>query len=84
MACLRRRISDHSTRCRMVLVSSTLLSSSVLPIDAYKLRLVPLLLTNSTMELPNSSCRTTLDVRELGIQFGCIRLIPFVQKGLSL
>lgn len=41
------------------------------------------LLTN-TMELPNSSCRTTLDVRELGIQFGCVRLIPFVQKGLSL
>ncbi|KAK4763122.1 hypothetical protein SAY86_008890 [Trapa natans] len=25
----------------------------------------------------------TLDVRELGIQFGCIRLIPFVKKGLS-
>jgi hypothetical protein len=83
VACLRRRISDHSTRCRMVLVSSTLLSSSVLPIDAYELRLVSSLLTN-TMELPNSSCRTTLDVRELGIQFGCVRLIPFVQKGLSL
>jgi origin recognition complex subunit 6 len=30
------------------------------------------------------SCRTTLDVRELGIQFGCVRLIPFVQKGLVL
>ncbi|WVZ66773.1 hypothetical protein U9M48_015953 [Paspalum notatum var. saurae] len=30
------------------------------------------------------SCRTTLDVRELGIQFGCVRLIPSVQKGLSL
>ncbi|KAL5659472.1 hypothetical protein ACJX0J_032635, partial [Zea mays] len=28
--------------------------------------------------------KTTLDVRELGIQFGCVRLIPFVQKGLSL
>ncbi|KAF8399463.1 hypothetical protein HHK36_015328 [Tetracentron sinense] len=25
-----------------------------------------------------------LDIRELGIQFGCVRLIPFVQKGLSL
>ncbi|XP_043723799.1 origin of replication complex subunit 6 isoform X1 [Telopea speciosissima] len=25
-----------------------------------------------------------LDTRELGIQFGCVRLIPFVQKGLSL
>ncbi|XP_073526432.1 uncharacterized protein [Phyllobates terribilis] len=25
-----------------------------------------------------------LDVRELGIQFGCVRLIPFVRKGLSL
>ncbi|XP_062189964.1 LOW QUALITY PROTEIN: origin of replication complex subunit 6-like [Phragmites australis] len=28
--------------------------------------------------------KVTLDVRELGIQFGCVRLIPFVQKGLSL
>ncbi|XP_066395345.1 origin of replication complex subunit 6-like [Miscanthus floridulus] len=28
--------------------------------------------------------KTTLDMRELGIQFGCVRLIPFVQKGLSL
>ncbi|KAH7656324.1 Origin recognition complex subunit 6 metazoa/plant protein [Dioscorea alata] len=27
--------------------------------------------------------KTSLDVRELGIQFGCVRLIPFVQKGLS-
>uniref|UniRef100_A0ACD5VQZ9 Uncharacterized protein n=1 Tax=Avena sativa TaxID=4498 RepID=A0ACD5VQZ9_AVESA len=28
--------------------------------------------------------KTTLDVRELGIQFGCARLIPFVQRGLAL
>ncbi|KAJ4793576.1 Origin recognition complex subunit 6 [Rhynchospora pubera] len=28
--------------------------------------------------------KSTLDVRELAIQFGCVRLIPFVQKGLSL
>ncbi|XP_039045433.1 origin of replication complex subunit 6-like isoform X3 [Hibiscus syriacus] len=28
--------------------------------------------------------KTTLDIRELGIQFGCVRLIPFVKKGLSL
>uniref|UniRef100_A0A1D1YKP5 Origin of replication complex subunit 6 n=1 Tax=Anthurium amnicola TaxID=1678845 RepID=A0A1D1YKP5_9ARAE len=28
--------------------------------------------------------KARLDVRELGIQFGCVRLIPFVQKGLSL
>ncbi|KAJ6887513.1 hypothetical protein NC651_027756 [Populus alba x Populus x berolinensis] len=28
--------------------------------------------------------KTKLDIRELGIQFGCIRLIPFVKKGLSL
>lgn len=28
--------------------------------------------------------KTKLDVRELGIQFGCVRLIPFVQKGASL
>ncbi|KAJ4960865.1 hypothetical protein NE237_020775 [Protea cynaroides] len=28
--------------------------------------------------------KTKLDTRELGIQFGCVRLIPFVQKGLSL
>ncbi|RZC58639.1 hypothetical protein C5167_005941 [Papaver somniferum] len=27
--------------------------------------------------------KNKLDVRELGIQFGCVRLIPFVQKGLS-
>ncbi|KAJ0987410.1 hypothetical protein J5N97_005766 [Dioscorea zingiberensis] len=27
--------------------------------------------------------KASLDVRELGIQFGCVRLIPFVQKGLS-
>ncbi|XP_073008687.1 origin of replication complex subunit 6 isoform X2 [Typha latifolia] len=27
--------------------------------------------------------KVSLDVRELGIQFGCVRLIPFVQKGLS-
>ncbi|KAL6350456.1 hypothetical protein AAG906_019103 [Vitis piasezkii] len=28
--------------------------------------------------------KTKLDIRELGIRFGCVRLIPFVQKGLSL
>ncbi|XP_042430825.1 origin of replication complex subunit 6-like [Zingiber officinale] len=28
--------------------------------------------------------RPSLDVRQLGVQFGCVRLIPFVQKGLSL
>ncbi|KAJ3673362.1 hypothetical protein LUZ60_006736 [Juncus effusus] len=28
--------------------------------------------------------KSTLDVRELSIQFGCVRIIPFVQKGLSL
>ncbi|KAB2047931.1 hypothetical protein ERO13_A13G074000v2 [Gossypium hirsutum] len=28
--------------------------------------------------------KTKLDIRELGIQFGCVRLIPFVKKGLSL
>ncbi|XP_076884068.1 origin of replication complex subunit 6-like [Bidens hawaiensis] len=28
--------------------------------------------------------KNTLDIRELAIQFGCVRLIPFVQKGLSL
>ncbi|RWR94979.1 origin of replication complex subunit 6 [Cinnamomum micranthum f. kanehirae] len=28
--------------------------------------------------------QTKLDIRELGIQFGCVRLIPSVQKGLSL
>ncbi|PIA62652.1 hypothetical protein AQUCO_00200576v1 [Aquilegia coerulea] len=28
--------------------------------------------------------KTKLDVRELAIQFGCVRLIPFVQKGLLL
>ncbi|PKI75447.1 hypothetical protein CRG98_004117 [Punica granatum] len=26
----------------------------------------------------------TLDIRELGIQFGCVRIIPLVKKGLSL
>ncbi|KAL4574208.1 hypothetical protein LXL04_021034 [Taraxacum kok-saghyz] len=28
--------------------------------------------------------RNRLDIRELAIQFGCVRLIPLVQKGLSL
>ncbi|XP_050236074.1 origin of replication complex subunit 6 [Mercurialis annua] len=28
--------------------------------------------------------KSKLDIRELGIQFGCVRLIPFVKKGLSL
>ena len=28
--------------------------------------------------------RNKLDIRELGIQFGCIRLIPLVHKALSL
>ncbi|KAH6755435.1 origin recognition complex protein 6 [Perilla frutescens var. hirtella] len=28
--------------------------------------------------------KNKLDVRELAIQFGCVRLIPFVHKGLSL
>ncbi|KAI4294971.1 hypothetical protein MLD38_040747 [Melastoma candidum] len=28
--------------------------------------------------------KNTLDVRELGIQFGCVRLIPSVKEGLSL
>ncbi|CAN6449830.1 unnamed protein product [Victoria cruziana] len=28
--------------------------------------------------------KAQLDVRELGIQFGCVRLIPFVQRGLAL
>ncbi|PSR88346.1 Origin of replication complex subunit like [Actinidia chinensis var. chinensis] len=28
--------------------------------------------------------KNKLDIRELAIQFGCVRLIPFVQKGLTL
>lgn len=28
--------------------------------------------------------RNKLDIRELAIQFGCVRIIPFVKKGLSL
>ncbi|KAL3840594.1 hypothetical protein ACJIZ3_025185 [Penstemon smallii] len=28
--------------------------------------------------------KNKIDIRELGIQFGCVRLIPFVHKGLSL
>ncbi|CAL9208983.1 unnamed protein product, partial [Musa hybrid cultivar] len=28
--------------------------------------------------------KPSLDVRQLGIQFGCVRLIPFVKKGLTL
>ncbi|XP_020530545.1 origin of replication complex subunit 6 isoform X2 [Amborella trichopoda] len=28
--------------------------------------------------------KTKVDIRELGIQFGCVRLIPLTQKGLSL
>ncbi|XP_068641212.1 origin of replication complex subunit 6-like [Aristolochia californica] len=28
--------------------------------------------------------KTKLDVRELAIQFGCVRLIPFAQRGLTL
>ncbi|KAK3443031.1 hypothetical protein EUGRSUZ_B03435 [Eucalyptus grandis] len=28
--------------------------------------------------------KNTLDIRELAIQFGCVRLIPLVKKGLSL
>ncbi|KAF5739244.1 origin of replication complex subunit 6 [Tripterygium wilfordii] len=28
--------------------------------------------------------KAKLDIRELGIQFGCVRLIPFVRKGLLL
>ncbi|KAI7734110.1 hypothetical protein M8C21_010802, partial [Ambrosia artemisiifolia] len=30
------------------------------------------------------SSKNTLDIRELAIQFGCVRLIPLVKKGLSL
>ncbi|XP_044494387.1 origin of replication complex subunit 6-like [Mangifera indica] len=41
--------------------------------------------TRSFNLLQNSiGFRNKLDIRELGIQFGCVRLIPFVQKGLSL
>jgi hypothetical protein len=75
--CLRRRTSDHSMRSKMVLVSSMLLFPSLSPFRA----------SNSypvIIKVKICSCRTTLDVRELGIQFGCVRLIPFVQKGLSL
>ncbi|TYG90501.1 hypothetical protein ES288_A12G186900v1 [Gossypium darwinii] len=37
-----------------------------------------------TFSCASPSSRTKLDIRELGIQFGCVRLIPFVKKGLSL
>ncbi|KAK5844982.1 hypothetical protein PVK06_001132 [Gossypium arboreum] len=37
-----------------------------------------------TFSRASPSSRTKLDIRELGIQFGCVRLIPFVKKGLSL
>ncbi|KDP41188.1 hypothetical protein JCGZ_15595 [Jatropha curcas] len=41
--------------------------------------------TRSFNSLQNSlGVKTKLDIRELGIQFGCIRLIPLVKKGLSL
>ncbi|KAJ6829952.1 ATP-dependent Clp protease proteolytic subunit 4, chloroplastic [Iris pallida] len=32
---------------------------------------------------PGGSFRASLNVRELVIQFGCVRLIPFVNKGLA-
>ncbi|XP_031261528.1 origin of replication complex subunit 6-like [Pistacia vera] len=41
--------------------------------------------TRSFNLLQNSiGFKNKLDIRELGIQFGCVRLIPFVRKGLSL
>ncbi|CAI0448092.1 unnamed protein product [Linum tenue] len=41
--------------------------------------------TRSFNLLQNSiGVKTKLDVRELAIQFGCVRIIPSVQKGLSL
>ncbi|XVF43105.1 hypothetical protein PTKIN_Ptkin02bG0013600 [Pterospermum kingtungense] len=41
--------------------------------------------TRSFNSLQNGlNIKTTLDIRELGVQFGCVRLIPLVKKGLSL
>ncbi|CAN1357276.1 Origin of replication complex subunit 6 [Linum perenne] len=41
--------------------------------------------TRSFNLLQNSiGVKTKLDVRALAIQFGCVRIIPYVQKGLSL
>ncbi|KAJ4711336.1 Origin recognition complex, subunit 6 [Melia azedarach] len=41
--------------------------------------------TRSFNSLQNSiGVKNNLDIRELGIRFGCIRLIPLVQRGLSL
>ncbi|WCJ21275.1 Origin of replication complex subunit 6 [Euphorbia peplus] len=41
--------------------------------------------TRSFNSLQNSlGVKTKLDTRELGIQFGCVRLIPYVKNGLSL
>ncbi|KAM5567182.1 origin of replication complex subunit 6 [Rosa sericea] len=41
--------------------------------------------TRSFNSLQNGlGVKNKLDVRELAIQFGCVRIIPFVQKGLSL
>lgn len=41
--------------------------------------------TRSFNSLQNSlGVKNNLDVRELAIQFGCVRLIPFVKKGLLL
>ncbi|XP_024018006.1 origin of replication complex subunit 6 [Morus notabilis] len=41
--------------------------------------------TRSYNSLQNGlGVKNKLDVRELAIQFGCVRIIPFVQKGMSL
>lgn len=65
-------------QCRMVLVSSessSLFDISIRDLSSFK----------RYAGIPDGFyCRASLDVRELGIQFGCVRLIPFVRKGLSL
>ena len=42
------------------------------------------MIMGAEIELGLLCLRNNLDVRELAIQFGCVRLIPFVKKGFSL
>ncbi|XP_073526477.1 uncharacterized protein [Phyllobates terribilis] len=68
--------SNYITQFDVIFDRQTAIRLSGLPEKAY------IRSFNSLQSMLDISIK--LDVRELGIQFGCVRLIPLVRKGLSL
>ncbi|XAR65181.1 hypothetical protein NMG60_11009203 [Bertholletia excelsa] len=93
-----RRLSDVQFDCAAIGIGE--ISKAIICLEIAAMRLEVIFDRQSAIRLSGMSekaynrsfnamqnglgLKNTLDFRELGIQFGCVRLIPIAQRGLSL